>query len=116
MLPADVGADCVLYKRVFLRAIRACQMQAQKAGVYLVGELVVKGVCGQPQGGFCNVDQSQLSSLPVGRAPSGFLLGQRDEAVLVDYLAVDKRQRDGHFIVGLVVGVVAEGHAKVFVP
>ena len=71
---------------------------------------------GQPQGGFCNVDQSQLSSLPVGRAPSGFLLGQRDEAVLVDYLAVDKRQRDGHFIVGLVVGVVAEGHAKVFVP
>ena len=56
MLPADVCTDGVLYQRIFVRSLCACQMQAQKAGVDLVGELVVKGVGGQPQGGFCNVD------------------------------------------------------------
>ena len=58
MLPADEGADGVFDQRVFVGPLRARKMQAQEAGVDLVGELVVEGVGGQPQGGFCNVDQS----------------------------------------------------------
>ncbi len=59
MLPADVGADGVFDQRIFVRSLCARKVQAHEAGVDLVFELIVKGVCGQPQGGFCNVDQSQ---------------------------------------------------------
>lgn len=75
MLPADVGADGVLYKRVFLRAVRACQMQAQKAGVDLVGELIVKRSCGQPQGGFATLIKAiGYPSLLAARRQAFFLV------------------------------------------
>lgn len=74
MLPADVGADGVLYQRIFVRSLCARKVQAQEAGVDLVGELVVKGVCGQPQGGFCNVDQSQWLSPLLAALRQAFFL------------------------------------------
>lgn len=75
MLPADVGADGVLYQRIFVRSLCARKVQAHEAGVDLVFELVVKGVCGQPQGGFATLIKAiGYPSLLAARRQAFFLV------------------------------------------
>lgn len=75
MLPADVGADGVLDQRIFVRSLCARKVQAHEAGVDLVGELVVKGVCGQPQGGFATLIKAiGYPSLLASRRQAFFLV------------------------------------------
>lgn len=75
MLPADEGSDGVFDQRVFVRSLCARKVQAQEAGVNLVGELVVKGVCGQPQGGFATLIKAiGYPSLLAARRQAFFLV------------------------------------------
>lgn len=75
MLPADVGADGVLYQRIFVRSLCARKVQAHEAGVNLVFELVIKGVCGQPQGGFATLIKANgYPSLLAARRQAFFLV------------------------------------------
>ena len=70
MLPADVCADGVLYQRIFVRSLCARKVQAHETGVDLVFELIVKGVCGQPQGGWGQPQQPQGGNQFSGGAQS----------------------------------------------
>lgn len=75
MLPADVCADGVLDQRIFVRSLCARKVQAQEAGVDLVGELVVEGVGGQPQGGFATLIKAiGYPSLLAARRQAFFLV------------------------------------------